>query len=115
MVLEVSDDGRGLDSRRILAKARERGIVGECETPPEDRFFSLIFEPGFSTAVNVSDISGRGVGLDVVKRSVESLSGAIAIASQPGLGVTFRIQLPLTLAILDGLLLRVGDQRFVMP
>jgi two-component system chemotaxis sensor kinase CheA len=115
VVLEVSDDGRGLDRQRILAKARERGIVGEGEDPTEDRIFSLIFEPGFSTAVNVSDISGRGVGMDVVKRSVESLSGAIAIASQPGLGVTFRIQLPLTLAILDGLLLRVGDQRFVMP
>jgi two-component system chemotaxis sensor kinase CheA len=115
VVLEVSDDGRGLDNQRILAKARERGLVGENESPTGERISALIFEPGFSTAVNVSDISGRGVGMDVVKRSVESLSGAIAIASQPGRGITFRIQLPLTLAILDGLLLRVGGQRFVLP
>jgi two-component system chemotaxis sensor kinase CheA len=115
VVLEVSDDGRGLDRGRILAKARERGIALDTESPSDERVFALIFEPGFSTAENVSDISGRGVGMDVVKRSVESLNGAIAIASEPGHGVTFRIQLPLTLAILDGLLLRVGRQRFVLP
>jgi two-component system chemotaxis sensor kinase CheA len=115
VVLEVSDDGRGLDRGRILTKARERGIVMDGESPSDERVFSLIFVPGFSTAENVSDISGRGVGMDVVKKSVESLNGAIAIASEPGRGVTFRIQLPLTLAILDGLLLRVGGQRFVLP
>lgn len=115
VVLEVSDDGRGLDRGRILAKARERGIAVDGDSPGDEGVFALIFEPGFSTAANVSDISGRGVGMDVVKKSVESLNGAIAIASQPGRGVTFRIQLPLTLAILDGLLLRVGAQRFVVP
>jgi len=115
VVLEVSDDGRGLDRGRILAKARERGLVAAGEDPSDERVFSLIFEPGFSTAETVSDISGRGVGMDVVKRSVESLNGAIGISSEPGRGVTYRIQLPLTLAILDGLLLRVGAQRFVLP
>jgi two-component system chemotaxis sensor kinase CheA len=115
VVLEVSDDGQGLDRERILTKARERGLVIEGENPPDDRIFSMIFEPGFSTASTVTDISGRGVGMDVVKRSVESLNGAIGISSEPGRGVTFRIQLPLTLAILDGLLLRVGVQRFVLP
>ena len=111
----MSDDGQGLDRERILTKARERGLVIEGENPPDDRIFSMIFEPGFSTASTVTDISGRGVGMDVVKRSVESLNGAIGISSEPGRGVTFRIQLPLTLAILDGLLLRVGVQRFVLP
>jgi two-component system chemotaxis sensor kinase CheA len=115
VVLEVSDDGRGLDRDRILAKARERGLAAEGENPTDERIFSYVFEPGFSTAATVSDISGRGVGMDVVKRSVESLNGAIGIASERGRGVTFRIQLPLTLAILDGLLLRVGPQRFVLP
>ena len=115
VVLEVSDDGRGLDRERILAKARAKGMVGESEIPGDERIFSLIFEPGFSTAGTVTDISGRGVGMDVVKKSVESLNGAIGISSEQGRGVTFRIQLPLTLAILDGLLLRVGAQRFVLP
>jgi len=115
VVLEVSDDGHGLDRGRILTKARERGLAIEGEDPSDERIFSMIFEPGFSTASSVTDISGRGVGMDVVKRSVESLNGAIGIASKPGRGVTFRIQLPLTLAILDGLLLRVGAQRFVLP
>ena len=115
VVLEVSDDGRGLDRDRILAKARERGLALEGDDPSDERVFSLIFEPGFSTAATVSDISGRGVGMDVVKKSVEGLNGAIAIASETGKGVSFRIQLPLTLAILDGLLLRVGAQRFVLP
>ena len=115
VVLEVSDDGRGLDRDRILAKARAGGLAAVDEDPADEQVFSYIFEPGFSTAATVSDISGRGVGMDVVKKSVESLNGAIGIQSEPGRGVTFRIQLPLTLAILDGLLLRVGGQRFVLP
>ena len=115
VVLEISDDGRGLDRDRILMKAREKGLVAEGENPSDERVFSMIFEAGFSTAGTVTDISGRGVGMDVVKKSVESLNGAIAISSERGRGVTFRIQLPLTLAILDGLLLRVGAQRFVLP
>jgi len=115
VVLEVSDDGRGLDRERILTKARASGLAAGDENPPDEQVFSYIFEPGFSTAATVSDISGRGVGMDVVKKSVEGLNGAIGIRSEPGRGVTFRIQLPLTLAILDGLLLRVGGQRFVLP
>ena len=115
VVLEVTDDGRGLNRDRILAMARANGLAAEDENPADEQVYSYIFEPGFSTAAAVSDISGRGVGMDVVKKSVESLNGAIGIQSEPGRGVTFRIQLPLTLAILDGLLLRVGGQRFVLP
>ncbi|HUI55404.1 MAG TPA: chemotaxis protein CheA [Bryobacteraceae bacterium] len=115
VVLEISDDGAGLDRDRIFAKAVERGIRMDGDNFSDERIFSLIFEPGFSTAQQVSDISGRGVGLDVVKKSVEALNGAIAVFSEPGHGATFRIKLPLTLAILDGLLLRSGRQVFVLP
>jgi len=115
VVLEISDDGRGLDRDRIFAKALERGIAIDSEDLSDERIYGLVFEPGFSTAETVTDISGRGVGMDVVKRSVEGLNGTIAIASKPGQGVTFRIKLPLTLAILDGLLLRVGPERYVLP
>jgi len=115
VVIEVGDDGRGLDPERIYAKALERGLALEHGEATGDQVCALIFEPGFSTAESVSDLSGRGVGLDVVKKSVEALNGTVAIVNQPGRGVTFRIQLPLTLAILDGLLLRVGDERYVLP
>jgi two-component system chemotaxis sensor kinase CheA len=115
VVLEVSDDGRGLNRDRILAKAVERGLVAENTALTDDEIYQLIFAPGFSTAEQVTNLSGRGVGMDVVKRNIESLRGQIAIASQPGRGATMQIRLPLTLAIIDGFLTSVGGVSYVMP
>lgn len=115
VVVEISDDGKGLDRERILAKARERRLVDADRNLSDAEVFALIFEPGFSTAEKVTDISGRGVGMDVVRRSVDSLRGRIEVTSEPGQGTTFSIQLPLTLAITDGMLVRVGDQRYILP
>ncbi len=115
IVIEVGDDGGGLNAARILAKARERGLVAEGDQPSERQVYDLIFHPGFSTAEAVSDISGRGVGMDVVKRNINDLGGVIEILSTPLLGTTFRIRLPLTLAILDGQVVRSGDQVFIIP
>jgi two-component system chemotaxis sensor kinase CheA len=115
IVIEVKDDGKGLDRERIRAKAVERGIVAPNETLSESQIFNLIFAAGFSTAEEVSDLSGRGVGMDVVRRNIEKLRGKIEIESLPGLGSTFRIHLPLTLAIIDGLLVGVGQHRYILP
>jgi two-component system, chemotaxis family, sensor kinase CheA len=115
VVVEVSDDGGGLKKDRILAKARERGLVAADEELSEDRIFNLIFAPGFSTAEVVSDVSGRGVGMDVVKRNINELGGHVQIFSTPGKGSMVRIRLPLTLAILDGQLARVGNEVYVVP
>jgi len=115
VVVEISDDGKGLDRDRILAKARERRLVDGDRNLSDAEVFALIFEPGFSTAEQVTDISGRGVGMDVVRRSVDSLRGRIEVTSEPGKGTTFSIQLPLTLAITDGMLVRVGTQRYILP
>ncbi len=115
VVVEVSDDGGGLKREKILAKARERGLVTADEELSEDRIFNLIFAPGFSTADVVSDVSGRGVGMDVVKRNINELGGHVQIFSTPGKGSMVRIRLPLTLAILDGQLARVGSEVYVVP
>jgi two-component system chemotaxis sensor kinase CheA len=115
VIVEVSDDGGGLKRERILAKARERGLVAADEELSEDRIFNLIFAPGFSTADVVSDVSGRGVGMDVVKRNINELGGHVQIFSTPGKGSMVRIRLPLTLAILDGQLARVGNEVYVVP
>jgi two-component system chemotaxis sensor kinase CheA len=115
VVVEVSDDGGGLKRDKILAKARERGLVGADEELSEDRVLNLIFAPGFSTADVVSDVSGRGVGMDVVKRNINELGGHVQIHSTPGQGSMVRIRLPLTLAILDGQLARVGEEIYVVP
>jgi len=115
IVLEVSDDGGGLDAQRILAKARERGLVSEGQTPSEKEIFALIFEPGFSTAEQVSNLSGRGVGMDVVKRNIAALRGTIELDSTLGQGTRIRIRLPLTLAIIDGFLVSVGQAGYVIP
>ncbi len=115
VVVEVIDDGGGLRREKILAKARERGLVGADEELSEDRVYNLIFAPGFSTADVVSDVSGRGVGMDVVKRNINELGGHVQITSTPGRGSTVRIRLPLTLAILDGQLARVGEEVYVVP
>ncbi len=115
IVIEVSDDGRGLDSTRIRAKAIERSLIAHDDVLSEQDIFQLIFQPGFSTAEQVTNLSGRGVGMDVVKRGVEQLRGDIEISSAPGAGSTFRIRLPLTLAIIDGFQVAVGDASFVIP
>jgi two-component system, chemotaxis family, sensor kinase CheA len=115
VVVEVTDDGGGLKRDKILAKARERGLVGPDEELSEDRIYNLIFAPGFSTADVVSDVSGRGVGMDVVKRNINELGGHVQISSTPGKGSMVRIRLPLTLAILDGQLARVGNEVYVVP
>jgi two-component system chemotaxis sensor kinase CheA len=115
IVIEVSDDGRGMDPARILAKAKRLGLVGERETPDEEAIFRLIFEAGFSTAEKVTDISGRGVGMDVVRKQIQKLRGRVSIRSAPGRGCTFVLRLPLTLAIIDGLVVRVGLQRYILP
>jgi len=115
IVIEVSDDGRGLNRQRILAKAIERGLAVAEQVLSDAEVLQLIFEPGFSTAEKVTDISGRGVGMDVVRRNIESLRGSVTLASQPGRGSTVQIRLPLTLAIIDGFMVQVQGAAFVMP
>ncbi len=112
----VQDDGRGLDRSRILAKAQERGLVrGDGADMADADVFKLIFEAGFSTAAQVTDISGRGVGMDVVKQNIESVKGRVDIASTLGKGTTITLRIPLTLAIIEGMLVRVGETRFTIP
>lgn len=115
VVIEVSDDGRGLNRDRIFAKAVERSLISADAQLADEEIYQLIFAPGFSTADQVTNLSGRGVGMDVVKRNIESLRGQIGIASQPGRGATMQIRLPLTLAIIDGFLTNVGGVSYVMP
>lgn len=115
VVIEVQDNGRGLDTVRIREKAIEKGLISAAEQLTDEQTQMLIFEPGFSTADVVSDLSGRGVGMDVVRRCVDSLNGTITLFSTLGQGTTVRIRLPLTLAILDGLLLRVGTYTYIVP
>jgi two-component system chemotaxis sensor kinase CheA len=115
ILISVSDDGAGINREKVLAKAVERGIVGADQRLTDEEIDNLIFAPGFSTATTVSNISGRGVGMDVVRRNVQALGGRIAITSTPGQGSSFTMSLPLTLAILDGMIVSVGDQTFVIP
>ena len=115
VVVEISDDGKGLDREAILAKARERGLVAENAEPSDREVFNLIFEPGFSTAKVVTDVSGRGVGMDVVKKNIELLRGTVEIRSEKGKGSVFRMSLPLTLAIIDGMVIRVASETYVLP
>ena len=113
--IEISDDGRGLIRDKILAKARQRGLVSGGDNLSDQEVFSLIFEPGFSTAEQVTDVSGRGVGMDVVRKQISKLRGRIEITSRPGNGTTFVLKLPLTLAIIEGLVVGVGKQRYIIP
>jgi two-component system chemotaxis sensor kinase CheA len=114
IVIEVSDDGAGLRRDKILAKAAKQGMqVSESMT--DDEVWNLIFLPGFSTAEQVTDVSGRGVGMDVVKRNIQAMGGHVEISSQAGKGSTTRIVLPLTLAILDGMSVKVGNEIFILP
>jgi len=115
IVVQISDDGAGLDHERILAHARAKGIVPDGARLSEAEIHNLIFQPGFSTADKVSELSGRGVGLDVVRRNVNALSGAILVESRKGHGTTFTIRLPLTLAIIDGFAVKVGTETYVIP
>jgi two-component system chemotaxis sensor kinase CheA len=115
VVIEISDDGNGLDAERIRAKALEKGLIHAEQTLSEQEIFNLIFEPGFSTAEKVTNLSGRGVGMDVVKKSIQALRGSIEVLSRPGEGSTFRLRLPLTLAIIDGFVASVGQAVYVVP
>lgn len=115
IVIEIMDDGRGLNKERILKKARDAGILQEGQEIAEQDIFRLIFHAGLSTAEKITDVSGRGVGMDVVRKNVEALRGRIDISSVEGKGTTFTIRLPLTLAVIDGLVVRVGDQRYIIP
>lgn len=115
IVLEIADDGRGINRQKVLDKARQKGLVSADAQLSDTDIDQLIFAPGFSTADSISNISGRGVGMDVVKRNIEALRGSIEIESAPGAGTVFRLRLPLTLAIIDGFMVRVADSRFVIP
>ena len=115
IVIQVSDDGGGLNREKILAKAVERGLVEAGRTMSDSEIYGLIFEPGFSTADQITNLSGRGVGMDVVKRNITALRGSVAIASEPGRGTTVTVRLPLTLAIINGFQVSVGKSVFVVP
>ena len=115
VVVEVKDDGRGLDPDKILAAGRRLGIVAEEHHPSEQEALQLIFQPGFTTTREVTDVSGRGVGMDAVKKDIEALLGNIEISSQLGHGTTMKLKLPLSLAIIEGMLVRVGIETFVLP
>jgi two-component system chemotaxis sensor kinase CheA len=115
IVVAISDDGRGLDREKILAKARQKGLIDSHGSLSDGEIFQLIFEPGLSTAAAVSDISGRGVGMDVVRRHVQKLRGRIDIQSKAGEGTALSIKLPLTLALIEGLVVVVGQQRYIVP
>jgi two-component system chemotaxis sensor kinase CheA len=115
IVVEVEDDGAGLDRNRILQKAIERGLTTASAEHTDEEIFGFIFEAGFSTAAKVTELSGRGVGLDVVRRNIEQLRGRVDISSRMGQGTLFKIMLPLTLAIIDGLIVRVGEERYIIP
>lgn len=113
--IDVEDDGRGLDRDAILTKAIERGLVQKNEIPSDRDIYNFVFHPGFSTAKTVTDVSGRGVGMDVVKRNIETLRGQIDIQTEPGRGSVFSIRLPLTLAIIDGMVVQIGRERYILP
>lgn len=115
IVIEVTDDGAGLDKQKICEVAQKKGLVAEPQKLADQEIYQLIFEPGFTTASEVSDMSGRGVGMDVVRRNIQALRGNVYAASQPGKGATVRIRLPLTLAIIEGFGVGVGDETYVIP
>ncbi len=115
IVIRLEDDGAGLDRDAIRRKARELGLIGTNDDPPDDLLFSFILRSGFTTAREVSSISGRGVGMDVVRKGIEDLKGSLALESRPGKGTTFTITLPRTLAIIQGLLVGVGEESYVIP
>ncbi len=115
IVIEIKDDGAGLNKEKIISKAKENGLINQGERLADDQVYDLIFRPGFSTADVVSDVSGRGVGMDVVRRNIRELGGAVEVKSIPGEGSVFTIRLPLTLAILDGQLVGIGEETYILP
>jgi two-component system chemotaxis sensor kinase CheA len=115
VVVEIKDDGKGLSRDVILAKAKERGLVSDEASLSDREVFKMIFEAGFSTAETVTDVSGRGVGMDVVRKNIESLRGQVEIDSEAGKGSVFKIGLPLTLAIIDGMVVRVSSETYIIP
>jgi two-component system chemotaxis sensor kinase CheA len=115
IVIEIKDDGGGLNKEKILAKAIEKGLISPNEELTDQEIYSQVFAPGFSTADKITDVSGRGVGMDVVSRNIEKLRGKVEIESTLGQGATFSIYLPLTLAIIEGLIVNVGEQRYIIP
>jgi two-component system chemotaxis sensor kinase CheA len=115
IVIDIKDDGKGLDVDKIRKRAIERGLIQPDDKLEESALFELIFHPGFSTKDEVTDVSGRGVGMDVVKRTVEELRGKIEIKSKRGEGTLFELKLPLTMAIIDGMIIKVGSERYVVP
>jgi len=115
IVIQIKDDGAGLNKSKILEKARQNGLVTNDERLSDEQIYDLIFRPGFSTADVVSDVSGRGVGMDVVRRNIRELGGAVEVSSTPGEGSVFTIRLPLTLAILDGQLVGIGNETYILP
>jgi two-component system chemotaxis sensor kinase CheA len=115
IVIEIRDDGAGINSERVLRKAREKGLVSPDATLTDDEINNLIMMPGFSTAETISDISGRGVGMDVVRSNIQELGGRISLKSERGRGMTIQLALPLTLAVMDGMVIKVGAETYVMP
>jgi len=115
IVIQVADDGRGLDRERILRRARALDLIGDGEAASVARLDSLIFEPGFTTVEKVTDLSGRGVGMDVVRRNIEALRGNVRVASRPGQGTTFTLRMPLTLAVIDGFMVEVAGETYILP
>jgi two-component system chemotaxis sensor kinase CheA len=115
IVIEISDDGKGIDVEAVKAKAVERGLISPNKLLTDVEAFNLIFEPGFSTAKQITSISGRGVGLDVVRRQIDKLNGTVTVSSERGKGTKFTIKLPLTPAIIQGLLVRVGTEIYSIP
>ncbi len=115
IVITISDDGKGINRAAVLSRARERGLITETATPSDEEIDNMIFAPGFSTAEKVTDVSGRGVGMDVVRRNIQALGGRVSIQSTPGKGSRFTMTLPLTLAVMDGMIVQAGGSKYVIP
>ena len=115
IVIEVSDDGRGINKKKVIERARKNGLIAAHANLSDAECHNLIFQPGFSTAEKVSDVSGRGVGMDVVRKQIQKLRGSVDLDSMEGVGATFSLRLPLTLAIIDGLVVSTGSERYILP